>query len=405
MNSRRPESSLPNLQAQRSDDQPIRILHVVDTLAVGGLQSGLVKLIENLDPQQFEHVVCAMRATDPHNSVSLPPEKNVHTVCLSREEADARIQVPALVRRIREAKPDVVHSRNWGACEAMFAARWVGSCARVHSEHGLDVGGEEEPRRRTYLRRLAYQAADRVLSVSCQLRDHHAQRTGYPAAKIEVIHNGVDTRRFSRDAAIRARIRTQLGLTSEDYCIGCVGSLLPVKDQMTLLRALAIVAETRQDWRLLLIGEGPDRGALEAFVNRHSWKHRVSFRGISNRVEDLLKAMDVCVLPSITEGISNSLLEAMATGLPVIATEVGGNPEVVRDRETGLLFPVRDFSKLAEQLLSLCRDPEMRATLGDAAVRSVRQKFSLDSMVCKYEQMYQSLAGRALAPMRAFAGV
>jgi sugar transferase (PEP-CTERM/EpsH1 system associated) len=383
---------------------PIRIMHVVDSLGKGGLENGLVNLINRMDPARFEHVVCTMRGLGP-NADRLPRDR-VRIECLAKQK-HCRIQVALLARAIRQMEPDIVHSRNWAAIEAVIAGRWVRSSAVVHSEHGLDSNVHaKEPWRRICFRRLAFELAHRVLSVSYQLRDFHARNTGFAARKITVIHNGVDSRRFFPDPVRRASVRRELGLSQDEFCIGCVGSLFPIKDHKTLLQAIALAAGEMQNWRLLLAGEGPELPDLRAFVESHpEWSNQVSFLGTSDRVADLLNAMDVYVLPSISEGISNSLLEAMASGLVVVATAAGGNPEVVVDGQSGLLFPVADAGKLAEQLCLLAGRPESRAQLGQWAVRRVREEFSIDSMVRKYENLYESLAPGVTAPARAVARV
>lgn len=368
----------------------IRIMHVVDSLGKGGLENGLVNIVQRLDSGRFEHIVLAMRALGP-NADRLPGRVRIE--CLGKQ-AGSRTQMPALVRAMRNFEPDIVHSRNWGAIEAVTAGRWVGSCATIHSEHGLESDPDaKEPWRKIGFRRLAYGLAHRVLSVSYQLRDLHARRTGFPADKITVIHNGVDSRRFFSNPEARARVRSELGVPDNGFCLGCVGNLLPVKDHMTLLQTLGALSERRIDWRLLLVGEGPERSRLEEFVSAHpQWSERVIFLGSSNRVPDLLNAMDVYVLPSIAEGISNSLLEAMATGLPVVVTITGGNPEVVVDGESGLLFPVGSGEQLAGHLLRLEGRRELRLQLGQRAVQRIHERFSIDSMAQKYEQLYESLA-------------
>jgi sugar transferase (PEP-CTERM/EpsH1 system associated) len=378
-------------------------MHVVDTLGSGGLQNGLVNVIHGLDAGQFEHVVCAVRGLGA-NANRLPD--GVPVRCLSREGATSSFQVSSMIRAIREIKPDIVHSRNWGAVEAVIAGRWVRSCAVVHSEHGLDSNTpDREPWRRRCFRRLAFELADRVFAVSAQLRDVHSRRTGFPASKITVIHNGVDHRRFFPDATVRVRVRKELGLSGDEFCIGCVGSLFPVKDHMTLLRAVGEMAKDCDNWRLLIVGEGPERPKLEALVNGHpEWRRRVSLLGSSNRVAELLQAMDAYVLPSVMEGISNSLLEAMATGVAVVVTSTGGNTEVVTDGHSGLLFAVGDVTGLAERLRALRAHGDLRVQLGGQAVRRVREQFSLDSMVRNYERLYEGLGPAAIAPVRATAG-
>lgn len=369
----------------------IRIMHVVNNLGKGGLENGLVNLIQQMDPHVFEHVVCTIRGLGP-NVERLPLER-VQVVNLADGASSSLVQMPALGRAMRRFRPDIVHSRNWGAIEAVLAARLVRTGAVVHSEHGFETkASAKEPRRRVYFRRLAYELADRVLAVSHQLRDLHARRTGFPARKITVIHNGVDPGRFFADLESRARVRRELGVAESDFCIGCVANLVPVKDHATLLESAAALAEHVPAWRLLIIGEGPEEPKLKAFVAAHpAWKDRVSFLGSSSRVPELLRAMDVFVLPSLAEGICNSLLEAMSTGVAVIAADVGGNPEVVVDHESGLLFPAGDVSSLTNHLLRVATQPPLRAQLGQRALERVRSEFSIDSMVRAYEQLYLGL--------------
>jgi sugar transferase (PEP-CTERM/EpsH1 system associated) len=377
---------------------PIRVMHVVNNLGTGGLENGLVNLVRRMDPSRFEHAVCTIRGLGP-NAERLPTER-VHVMTLAKTGSTSLLQTPALVRAIRRFQPDIVHSRNWAAIEAVVAGRLARVSAVVHSEHGFEAkASTEEPTRRTCFRRLAYELADQVLAVSFQLRDLHAGRTGFPARKIRVIHNGVDLERFSPDPETRSRTREELGILESDLCIGSVGNLLPVKDQMTLLKALGALPDSFGAWRLLIVGAGAEERKLKAFVEGHSaWKDRVKFLGSSSRVPELMRAMDVFVLPSVAEGICNSLLEAMATGLPVVATAVGGNPEVVVDGESGLLFPAGDVPALANQLSRLRAQPRLRTQLGHRAIDRVRTEFSLDSMVRAYEQLYMGLRPAAAVP-------
>jgi sugar transferase (PEP-CTERM/EpsH1 system associated) len=376
--------------------RPIRILHVVDSLGKGGLENGLVNLISRLDPHRFEHVVCAMRRLGPN--AERIEAAGARVLCLGGQSG--RFQVRTLVRTIREVSPDLVHSRNWAAIEAVLAGKWVGVRGVIHGEHGLEADtAKAEPWRRNCFRRLAFEAADRVLSVSNQLRDLHARRTGFPARRIAVIHNGVDSDRFRPDPSLRASVRAELGIAEDQYCIGCVGNLTPVKDYRTALQAVGALDKVCKEWRLLAIGEGAERPKLEEFVQEHpEWKERVTFLGLSHRVPELLAAMDVYVLSSVIEGISNSLLEAMASGLPAVATSVGGNPEVVVHGESGLLFPAGDFNRMAGHLLSLRQQPELRARLSQQARRRVREEFSIDSMVRSYQEVYEGLTAMAPAP-------
>lgn len=377
----------------------MRIMHVVNDLRKGGLENGLVNLIERMDPARFEHVVCTVRGLGPH-AAGLQ-RKGVRIVSIEASASRSRFQTPALLTAIRDTRPHLVHSRNWGAIEAVLAARLTRSASVVHSEHGYDAeSGLGDSRRRRYLRRVAFALADRVITVSSQLRAVHAQRTGFPARKITVIHNGVDCARFVPDARERDRVRRELDIPQRTFCIGCVANLLPVKDHMTLLKSLRILDQEGTDWRVLLIGEGLERSALETFVHAQpGWRERVSFLGSSSRVPELLRAMDAFVLSSMAEGICNSLLEAMATGLPVVATSVGGNPEVIVDGQSGLLFPAGDAEALGRHLAGLRSAPQRRAELAAQGMEHVRREFSIDSMVRAYEELYSSVGASSRAVM------
>ncbi len=372
-------------------------MHVVNSLGTGGLENGLVNIISGTDPARFEHVVCAIRGLGA-NAERLDAERT-KIVSLARPGRPSRFQTPALVRVIRQCAPDIVHSRNWAAIEAVVAARLARAPSVVHSEHGFEANeAAGEPARRRYFRRIAYELADRVLAVSYQLRSLHAARTGFSAQKMAVIHNGVDARRFHPDAESRARIRADLRLGPTDICIGSVGNLLPVKDHMTLLKGLEQIGANGAKWRLLIIGEGSERPALKTFVDAHpDWAQNVCFLGSTTRVPDLLRGMDIFVLPSIAEGLCNALLEAMASGLPVVATAVGGNVEIVNHGQSGLLFPAGDVSALARDLIRLSAEPQLRAALGQGAIARVRTDFSLDAMIRAYERMYSEMAGDSAA--------
>lgn len=369
---------------------PIRIMHVLEALGVGGgVETGVANLVKRMDRNRFEHVICAVSRIGPY----IDRFRVMEVVPLPRKATRIPVQIGPLAKLISEIKPDVVHSRNWGALEAVVAGRLVRSCSVIHSEHGVEADLSLEPQRRTWFRRVAYEMADRVMSVSYHLRDYLAQCTGFSAQRIDVIHNGVDTGRFQRNDGLRNSFRAELGIAEKDFCIGCVGRLSKIKDYPTILQAVEVLHHSCRSWRLLILGEGSERRSLEELAAKPDLQGRVRFLGNSDRVQEFLSAIDAYVLPSFREGISNSLLEAMAASLPAVATNTGGNPEVAIDGESGLLFPVGDFGRLSELLLRLYRDRELRVRLGRQAQQRARQEFSLDSMIRRYEQMYGAVRG------------
>jgi sugar transferase (PEP-CTERM/EpsH1 system associated) len=366
----------------------IRIMHVVEAVGVGGgVENGIANLIARMDATRYEHVLCTVAQVGPHTERF--PAARLRIVSLNQRPRRFQSQVAPLTRVVRELQPDVVHSRNWGALEAVFAARWAGAGMAIHSEHGLEMTPAAEPRRRRWLRRAAFEAAHHVFAVSSGLRDTLARSTGFPCWKFGVIHNGVDTRRFRPDGAMRRRFRAELGIGEDEFCIGSVGRLDRVKDYPTVLRALERFSGACTSWRLLIAGEGVERAALQALAAQSgTLRGRVLFLGACQRVPELLTAMDAYVLSSTFEGLSNSLLEAMASGAAVLATKVGGNPELVVDEESGLLFSAGDAAALADGLTRLYLCEEERRRLAAAAVSRVVREFSLDAMVDQYEALY-----------------
>jgi sugar transferase (PEP-CTERM/EpsH1 system associated) len=367
----------------------VHILHVVDNLGKGGLENGLANVINGLDRDLYDHSILVIRHL---GAIADHLSGRARIIHLDKKPGGSRVQIGTFAEAIHNIKPDIVHSRNWGAIEAVAAARVLRVPSVIHSEHGLDPDQSDAPRRRTLFRRVSYSLANRVLCVSRQLLQYHSAQTGFAANKMTVIHNGVDVQRFQPQPAARARVREELGFSHDELCIVAVGNLTRVKDHATLLRAIDRFNHAcRQPWRLVLYGCGPEEGELKRFVAGHpEWAHRVSFAGLIDRIPELLSAFDIYVLTSLTEGISNSLLEGMAAGIPAIASDTGGNPEVIVDGESGVLFPVGADAVLASRLIALQSNVHLREHIGEDGRRRVRHHFSLDAMVRAYCDVYRS---------------
>lgn len=378
----------------------LKVLHVINRLDTGGTEYGVLKLMKGLDYPLFEHRLCTTRGFDPQVARRLNLEKNVYVAGRS----DARLQFAAfrLARIMRAYRPHIVHSRNWGAIEAILAARLAGVPVAIHSEHGYEVDMLAGlPRRRRLLRRAFYAMADSVFTVTEELRSYHASQAWLSPEKIRVLYNGVDTFRFAARPEVRLRVREQLGLSAGSFVVGTVGRLVPIKDHPTLLKAAEALIRGGLTVSVLLVGAGPERARLEQLVeDSPNLRGRVVLTGATENVPDLLNAMDAFVLPSLCEGMSNTLLEAMASGLPVIATRVGGNPELVQENHSGWLFAPGDVNDLAAGLGRLAHSRNLRCTLGAAArLRAVTQ-FGLDHMLESYRNLYVELARRRRIPAK-----
>lgn len=368
----------------------LKVMHVVNSMALGGTESAILKVAAGLTGG-FEHLICCIRGCDPQLiRSSLRPEQ---VIALNLRASRFSFFVPNLLRTIRTCKPDIVHSRNWGAIEAPLAARLAGVPVVIHSEHGYEIDSlSHTPVRQRWMRRLVCSLADAVFTVSHQLREFHASQAGIRPDKIRVLQNGVDTQRFAPDPITRMRIRSELGIAPDDFVIGAVGRLVPIKDYPTLVRAAGRLAASRSDFKLLLVGDGPELVHLRQVAQSlPGVAERLLTPGRRDDVPALLSCMDVFVQTSLGEGMSNTVLEAMASNLPLVVTRVGGNPEMVT-AGCGWLFAPGDVEHLSELLRMLADDRSLRATTGQAARRRVEETFSDQAMLGNYRQLYLELA-------------
>ena len=376
----------------RDPGMPPRIVHVVYSLEVGGLENGVVNLINGLRDEFRHAVVCVGQSGVLQEG--LP--SGVDVVTVGRGSARDRWVALRLARVFRALRPTIVHSRNWPAIEAIPAARLAGVPLVIHGEHGREAADPEgRDRRRNRIRRLLAPWVDRFVAVSADLRRWLAGTVGVPEGKLVTICNGVDTHRFRPGECAAAR--HGLGLVEDHPVVGTVGRLDPVKDQAGLLEAFARVKGAHPEAVLLIAGDGPCRGELEARAAVLGLGPGVRFLGETKEVPAVLRSLDVFVLPSIAEGISNTVLEAMATGLPVVATRVGGNPELVEEDVTGALIPPREPAALAAAIGGYLGEPARRFAHGAAGRRRALERFDLAGMVSAYRELYLGLArGKAL---------
>lgn len=376
----------------------LRVLHVIDRLDVGGTELGIARVIRGLNGG-FQHRVCAIRG---FNEEFIQAQALTDKVCVAGHPTTGfQLAVGRLARVMREFKPSVVHSRNWGAIEAIPAARLARVPVAIHSEHGYEVDMLAGlPLHRRIVRRMAYTAADLIFTVSEELRNFHAHQAWFPAERIHVLRNGVDTVKFCPRPSVRAQLRRQLGLTEDCIACGSVGRLVAIKDHATLLQATKKLLERGVPLCLFFAGTGPELVHHEQLVAASpELSKRVKFIGLCTDVPAFLNALDIFVLPSLSEGMSNTLLEAMAVGLPVVASKVGGNPEIIREDSVGRLFNAGDVAGLTSLLEQLIRYPVLRQKLGLAARKLVEEQFSLENMIDRYHDLYLGLF-RARVPER-----
>ena len=367
--------------------RPSLIAHVLFRLDYGGMENGLVNLLNRLPVGNYRHaVICLTDFTSFRDRIN-DPDIAVHAIAKQPgQDPRAYLRLRSLFRQIR---PQIVHTRNTGVLDCAFVAAASGVPIRVHGYHGWDIDDLHGMRlKRRVFRRALHPFVTRFVTVSEDLRAWLVKNEGVAEHRIEQIYNGVDTDRFSpSDSPVQAadgRIR-----------IGTVGRLQEVKNQALLVDAIGQLLRRRADLQrriaVSLIGDGATRGALEARIAGQGLADVISITGFRDDIPAAMQGLDVFVLPSLNEGISNTILEAMAAGLPVIATRVGGNSELVRDGTSGALVSAENPAEMSDALERYCDDASLRARHGAHARALAEERFSLEAMAAAYDGLYRGL--------------
>ena len=366
-------------------DKPIHIQHVILSLQPGGLENGVINVANGLNPDRFRSSVCCLQKAGEFKGRLQQSHVQVHEMGL--QGGNDYVLPLKLARLFRQTRTDIVHTRNPEAFFYGFLGAKLGGIKTViHSEHGRLF---PDKRHRMLVQRLFTRFTDKVFAVSEHLKRDLVTHVGLPASQIEVIYNGVNADKYPVD---KTATRGALGISDGDIVIGSVGRLAPVKNYDLLLRAVPGL-RGRHEVTVILVGDGPERARLEALAESLQIREQIRFLGHRDDVRDLLAAMDIFVLPSHSEGMSNTLLEAMASGTPVVTSAVGGNTEIVLDRRDGLIFPPDDLEQLHARLALLCNDEAYRKRLGEAGYARVSQAFGIRAMIAHYEQLYDRAAG------------
>jgi L-malate glycosyltransferase len=359
----------------------VGVLFLVGSFKSGGTESQLVEILRRLDRSRFEpYVLCfekkgGLLAEVERLGVEV---REMGFDTLLSPTAWARLRGHAAWARakgIRIIQGYHFHGSLYGA---LLKRRCPGAALIVCEQA---IYGPANPRHR-FARAWYYRHTD-VLMANCEaVRRSVAERDGIDPAPIEVIYGGVDTGRFHPGPR---------GARHDGAVIGHVGRLHPDKGQMLLVEAAPRILGALPKARIVLVGEGPQRGELEARIRALGVGERIDLLGDRRDVPDLLAGMDLLVLPSASEGFANAALEGSSSGLPVVASDAGGNPEIIEDGVTGRVFPVGDAAGLAECVIALLSDPEVARKAGEAGRRRVERTFPLEEMVRRHEGLYERL--------------
>ena len=389
-----------------SDPRPL-IAHILHRFDTGGLENGVVNLINHLPAERFRHAVIALtEVTDFRHRVK---REDTQYIAMNKAPGQGFWLFPRMRHVLRELQPAVVHTRNIAALEMSLPAAWAGVPVRIHGEHGWDISDPDgTSRKNRWVRRLYRPFVHQYIALSRHLEQYLVQHARVAPSRIAQVYNGVDGERFRPQGGSRGLIAGSPFGASDAWLVGTVGRLNPVKDQVLLARAFVRAGElsvdARDRLRLVIAGEGGLRGQIETVLREARATDRAWLAGDRSDVPELMRGLDAFVLPSLAEGISNTILEAMATALPVVATSVGGNVELLEEGMTGRLVPPADVEAMAQAMLADFGDPEGARARGIRARADVERRFTLQAMVGRYADLYESLlarhAGRAVAAQR-----
>ncbi len=364
---------------------PVRILYIIGQLSTGGAELQLIQLATHVDRARFTPIVCALSECVPHASEL--QAAGIQVITLPRKMDPDLTRLWRLPRLVRRCQPHLIHSYLFVAnAWARLVGRFLGLPVVISERNTLI----QKPRgQRIVDRALAGWASLMIANSQAGARLAIARHEIAPD-KVVTIHNGIALERFARTRD-RVEVRRELGLGPADPVVGIVARLSQQKDHATLMRAMAHVIEEMPSARLLCVGDGPLRSELQELAADLGLGHATIFAGTRSDVPDLLAAMDVVVLSSRWEGLPNTLMEAMAASRPVVATQVGGIPELVCDGETGLLVPPANLCALAGAILRLLGNAGAAHLMGLRGRMRVERDFRLDKMVAATEAAYETL--------------
>ncbi|WP_350281883.1 TIGR03088 family PEP-CTERM/XrtA system glycosyltransferase [Nitrosomonas sp.] len=371
---------------------PPLIAHVIFHLGVGGLENGLVNLINHIPENRYRHAIICLRGfSEFHKRLN---RDDVEIIALNKREGKDFSIYGKLYRVFKRLKPDIVHTRNLAAMEAQVVAAAAGVKARVHGEHGRDIFDLDGKNWKYNLLRKAIRPfIHHFITVSKDLENWLINTVKVSPVKVHQIYNGVEHLRFHPGGIVPIEIFPPGFFDDRPFAVGSVGRMAAVKDFPTLVRAFLMLrnelsATGRRPLRLIIAGEGVAKAECETMLRSAGAEQFAWLPGERDDIFRLMQAMNVFVLPSLGEGISNTVLEAMASGLPVIATRVGGNTELVLEGETGCLVPPGDPVALAGAIRQYYQNDTMAHRHGQCARAVIERQFSMRAMTNGYLTVY-----------------
>lgn len=372
---------------------PPLVVHVIYALDFGGLETLLVDCINHMPQDRYRHaIVCVTRYSEFAKRIS---RADVALYALNKPPGLGLSTHWAFWKLMRNLKPSIVHTYNLAAYEYAATAMLAGVPVRIHAEHGRDARDPKGlNRKHNFLRKVLAPCIDAFVPVSLELKQWLHQTIGIPARKLHAINNGVDTLRF-RPAQMSDELRQLFHIETDSFVIGSVGRIQDVKDHATLVKAFAILRDllphAAARLRLVIIGEGPLLPQLKAQIQNLNLQDVVFTPGARHDIDQVMHCFSLFALSSIAEGTPVTILEAMASGLPIVSTAVGGIPDLVIDGRDGLLVAPSDPNAMASAFARYVQEPALLAAHSAAGRQHIEQSYSTQAMVQAYAALYDGI--------------
>ncbi len=363
----------------------ITIGHLLYSFGRGGTENVLVKIINSMDPDRFRHVIVTTHDDHALRAHVSTDRTLVHT--LNGRSLPGKIS--EVFRIIKRERIDVLHARGWSL---MLEGGILGNIARIPSIYSFHGKTHDElarsSKKRLLIEMLSSRMYDVIVTLTPAMKKDLVDSWKLDAGKVQVISNGIHEVPVSDE--IRLKARNAWGIREHEFVVGFAGRFDPVKDLDTLVEAFHGFVTKHCDARLVLIGDGVCNDPIRELVSRKGIEEKVVFAGFSDRVQEQMQAFDVYVQTSLYEGLSNTILEAVSVGLPVVCTDVGGNGDIIHHGENGFLVGAREIEEFEKYMDIIYVQPELRRIMSEKNVKLHRTTYLLAGMIEKYERMYSN---------------
>jgi sugar transferase (PEP-CTERM/EpsH1 system associated) len=373
----------------------MRVIHVVSKVyPYAGMERKVIQLLNSMDRNHFKPFLLSLDGVCgvPRDYLS----KDIDLLALHKKRGIQWFLVFKIAKILKSKKIHIIHSHNWAALfHSVVAAKIAKVPVIIHGEHGRDTKELDKTFKRYIIRKILYSLVDQIVVVAKDLKNIVISEFHYNGLKVKLIRNGVDIKCFKQKLDL-TKVKNKLGLSRDDYIIATVAKLRPVKDIPTLINSFKLIHDKNPRVRLLIIGsygENTDtlQNEIRELIEKLEVGPYVKFLGEVENIPELLSVVDIYMNTSLSEGMSNTILEAMASGVPVVASRVGGNSELILDGQTGFLADMQNPVDFARKVLKILNAPQLKIKMSENSRSIIQKYYPLERAFQKYQNLYRTL--------------